>query len=108
MAKRAEYLDFHGETFKVHHALQSDARVRCRQLLEDCYQRPSIYKVGIFNGWAHFFEETCEHVYDLGVDSYNCMMFTFGCDADIEYNGNFVQATFYITKTRQEVTIYDF
>lgn len=111
MAKRSEYLTIDGYDFKVtHKAMQSYyGHGYNYRLLSDCYARPSIAKQRIFEHWCNFFYEHFNAYGGMycGIISYNCMMFTFGAQALIDYNGETVDAEFYITKTRQEVTIYD-
>lgn len=112
MAK--ETIVLKGETFTVTHKDFSDYeldKMRVRELsLESCYERPSKAKENIFDYWWRFF---CPDTYSIvhtsrdGIQSYNCMMFTYGAVSTINYNGVQVMAIFYITKTRQEVTIYD-
>lgn len=112
MAKRKEWLVIGDETFTVSHASVNDFKVRnCFRELYMCYDRPSDAKKYIYGEWEDFFR-TCNtdvlpYCYGSGVISYNCMMFTYGADCDIIYEGEYRRASFYITKTRNEVTIYD-
>ena len=112
MAK--ETIVLKNETFVVTHKPFSDYESnssRVRELtLDSCYERPSRAKENIFDYWFRFF---CPDTYSIvhtsrdGIQSYNCMMFTYGAASVINYNGVQTMAIFYITKTRQEVTIYD-
>lgn len=45
--------------------------------LEDCYDKPSKYKEGIYYKWLEWFDQT-ENVYSFGVISYNTFQFTLG------------------------------
>ena len=62
-----------------------------------CYERPSRIKVGIYEYWADWASEN--NVFDFGVSSYNCMMFTLS--GKIIIDGGLY--AIYITKNRQEI-----
>lgn len=113
MANSKEFWTIGKETFRVFHAPVTEFMVRNHyRHLDSCYDRASYAKHCIFNYWEDFFRSfenrnEIVYTYNSGVSSYNCMMFTFGACCDIMHNGESRRAIFYITKTRQEVTIYD-
>lgn len=45
--------------------------------LEDCYDKPSKYKEGIYYEWMEWFDQT-ENVYSFGITSYNTFSFSLG------------------------------
>ena len=72
--------------------LHSEATWSTRRL-EDCYDKPSVYKIEIWNDWSNWFKQFDEC--HFGVSSYNGFMFTIDgviCDNDQWYH-------IYITKT---------
>lgn len=111
MAKNIEYVTFGEHTFKVvaHKSRMSFYHsYNNYKTLDECYSRPSDAKRGIYRAWKDYFIDTFGAIgTHCGVLGYNCMMFTFGCSTLIHYNHELVDAEFYITKTRQEITIYD-
>ena len=113
MAKRREFLTIGNHEFLVHHKSVNDFVIynHLRDIY-DCYVRPSNIKVSIYHDWEDFFRsenrDVITYCYNSGVASYNCMMFTYGACCDIIYNDEFRRATFIITKTREEVFIFDF
>ena len=111
MAKKSEFVTFGKHTFKVvahkdRMAFYHD--VRQYRTLDECYDRPSDAKRSIYRAWKDYFIDTFGAIgTHSGVLGYNCMQFTFGCSTLVKYNGALCDAEFYITKTRQEVTLYD-
>lgn len=109
--KQREYVTFGDATFEVVAHKDKMAfyhNVRQYRTLDECYSRCSDLKRGIYREWADYFLDTFGAAgTHFGVISYNCMMFTFGAQTLVKYNGQLCDADFYITKTRQEVTIYD-
>lgn len=91
----------------VAHKPEQEFEQKIYARLFGCYQNPSQMKCNIYHYWAEIFQRFTMTCYSSGVNSYNCMMFTFGADCLVMYHGRVVPARFYITKTRQEVTIYD-
>ena len=96
-------LTINGVTFKVTKPRSYTPR-RCEcgfdgeNAIYNCYDRPSVYKVGIWEDWRKWACET-EGVTDFAIGSYNCMQFTihgFYTDGEHGYN-------IYITKTRNEL-----
>ena len=70
-----------------------------RLTLDDCYERPSVYKFDIYNSWMNWgYKNGVEY---FGISSYNCMMFTL---SGLYTDNNGQQYYMYITKTRQELT----
>ena len=45
--------------------------------LDECYDRPSEYKIEIYYDWLDWFDQT-ENVYSFGITSYNIYQFTLG------------------------------
>ena len=114
MRRVKEFIEIGGTQFEVFHAPKKDRlHVVGYKPLHKCYQRPSISKYRIFDGWERWLyynqdtRDILTWVHDSGIISYNTMMFTWGCHADIEYNGGLEECSIYVTKTRQEITIYD-
>lgn len=120
MAKRKEFMVIDGITYRVYHDLYVNGKM-CGashyKHLDTCYARPSITKRAIFNEWEDFFRgikhskeyPSISYCYGSGVVSYNCNIFTYGADCDILMPDGWTRhASFYITPTRNEVTIYDF
>lgn len=112
MAKRKEFLTIGDSTFKVTHAPVTVFKVRnCFRELVNCYSRPSDAKKCIYGEWENFFRsengDVLTYCYGSGIISYNCMIFTYGADCDIIYNGEYHRASFYITPSYNYVTIYD-
>ena len=74
MAKRCyETITLNGEYFTL-----DTKETKTETLLNicdiyDCYERPSQYKVGIFEDWKRWF---IQNDGNCTVSSYNCMMFT--------------------------------
>ena len=110
---KKEYMLIGGYNFQVFHKSLLDWNIyNCYHDLYNCYQHPSIYKHNIYYFWSDFVcrisdDYPIKYVYSYGVKTYNCMQFTFGADIDIYYNDWERKARIYITKTRQELTIYD-
>ena len=111
MSKRTEYVTYGEHTFKV--VAHKD---RCAfyhgvyryRTLDECYDRPSDTKRSIYRAWKDYFLDTFGAIgTHCGIISFNYMMFTFGCDTMVKYNGGLCDASFYITKTRNEVILYD-
>ena len=74
-----------------------DLLPQCRDI-NDCYERPSSYKVEIYNDWRDWYAEN-DCVKSMTVSSYNCMQFTLsGC---IDLDGQLY--VYYISKARQEL-----
>lgn len=92
MAKRRERITINGETFILENATVSMGRHRGFYNLDSCYERPSIYKRAIYDEWCNFFADL--GCFECGIESYNCMQFTFG--AYFKFEG--VQYYAYITK----------
>ena len=76
--------------------------------LSDCYKKPSDIKMSIYDDWANWLMKlndisTDMHFHPMTVVSYNCMMFTLGCNV---YNNECqLIGQLHITKTRQEFWI---
>lgn len=114
MTKRIEYVTINGETFREFHFKKEDYNgSEHYQHLLYCYDRPSKIKRNIYAYWENYFygnRDIWEHIWSTGVKSFNCMMFTFGASVELGkwYNPDEpIQAKIYITKTRQEIYIYD-
>ena len=60
-----------------------------------CYEHPSIYKIGIWNGWLKWARETVG-VCAFEITSHNCMTFTIG-GLYTDENGH--EYNLYITKS---------
>lgn len=79
------------------------------QRLEDCYNRPSVTKMFIFDDWRDFFlanfpiKNYYGYSLDYGVHSYNTMMFTF----DAVYRTPTVTLHFHITPAHNYLTVYE-
>lgn len=67
--------------------------------LMDCYNRPSIYKIAIWESWLKW-SDKLPGICQLGVTSYNCNFFTIGGLWITEDGKKYV---LHITKTRNEI-----
>ena len=97
---RKQTITVNGVTFTVKKPLGKIA-LTCdfgRDLM-DCYNKPSLYKKMIWDGWlkwASMLPGSCQ----LGVNSYNCNFFTIGGLWCTEDGKKYVM---YITKSRCEI-----
>ena len=74
--------------------------------LVDCYNKPSDIKRSIWTQWVEWVVQLDKNENgmwfgSLTVVSYNCVMFTLGCN--VYNNDNELIGYLYITKTRQEI-----
>lgn len=77
MAKRRERISINGMDFIIENVTVSESNRHGFLTLDSCYERPSIYKQGIYEWLCNYFAGLgC--ILDCGVESYNCMQFTFG------------------------------
>lgn len=99
-----KYIELNNETFEV-----KKVKVELHPLeyktLVDCYNKPSDIKRSIWSQWIEWLVQLDKNANDmhfgsLTVVSYNCMMFTLGCN--VYNNDNELIGQLYITKTRQE------
>ena len=68
----------------------------------NCYDRPSVYKIGIWNSWLKWARNT-DGVVAFEITSYNCMQFTIG-GLYVDDNGN--EFNIYITKAHNKLIQY--
>ena len=74
MAKRRyETIKLNGEYFELDTKERTTETSISRRDIDDCYERPSRYKLSIYNEWSNWFLNNDGY---CGVGSYNCMMFT--------------------------------
>lgn len=102
-----KYIELNNVTFEVKKVKSKLRPLRLRDL-SDCYKKPSVIKLSIYDDWANWLMElndisTDLHFHPMTVLSYNSMMFTLGCD--VYNNENKSIGQLYITKTRQEFWI---
>lgn len=99
-----QFLKLNNETFEVKKVKGKLRSLRLREL-SDCYANPSDLKKSIYEKWVNWLITLNDNSRDMRfkpmtVCSYNCNMFTLGCDV---YNiKNQLIGQLYITKTRQE------
>ncbi len=89
-----------GREFRVCNDIHLDTKHVSSRDIWDCYNKPSVTKITIWKSWYNWFYNNLHDV-DMGVCSYNCMMFTIEAVAYVEELGDYYY--FYITKTRQEI-----
>lgn len=103
MKNQKEYQVFNGERFEIIHTGVELGSIPYRDIW-DCYERPSRWKVEIFADWSKWAHDTPGFGYPQ-ISSYNCQMFTLvGWHYDENYE---IDGHYYITKTRQELYLYD-
>lgn len=66
--------------------------------LLSCYEKPSIYKQGIYNEWVEWSKHL--NIKNFGISSYNGFIFTLGGIIHDYFRD--IHGFIYITKTRQE------
>lgn len=99
-----KYIKLNNETFEVKKVKGVLHPLNYRALV-DCYKKPSKTKKQIYKNWTDWLIQLDKNATDmwlgsLTIISYNCMMFTLGCNV---YNSdNKLIGHLYITKTRQE------
>ena len=71
--RRYETINLNGEHFTLDTKETVNERVLNLRDIYDCYERPSRYKVEIFEDWKRWF---IQNGGNCTVNSYNCMMFT--------------------------------
>ena len=96
-------ITLNGITFEVSKkALDIDTVRYTGRSLYDCYKNPSNYKINVWNEWVNYFykltnpSRTTAHPF---VNSYNCNIFTIGCQFDlygINYHAKITPAHNYI------------
>ena len=95
--RRYETITLNGEYFTLDNKETETETALTRRDIYDCYERPSRYKVDIFNDWRNWFIENDGY---CTVSSYNCMMFTIaGYVTDKETNERYYC---YITKANNK------
>lgn len=99
-----KYIELNNETFEVKKAKSELHPLEYRALV-DCYTKPSEIKCSIWKRWIDWLVQLDKNSSDiwfgsLTIISYNCMMFTLGCN--VYNNVNKLIGQLYITKTRQE------
>jgi hypothetical protein len=98
-----------GKTFEVKRVKGIYGNYCKLQRLEDCYNRPSVTKMSIFDYWRDFFlanfpiKNYYGYSLDYGVQSYNTSMFTF----DAVYRTPTATLHFHITPTHHYLTVYE-
>lgn len=96
-------LELNGVTFKVtkpRNPVRPFSGWFCDEnAIYNCYDRPSEYKVAIWNDWLKWARET-DGVTGFEISSYNCMQFTIS-GFYVDENGN--EYNIYITKSRNEL-----
>ena len=99
-----QHIELNSEIFEVK-KVKGELHLLEFRSLYDCYNKPSEIKRSIWSQWIDWSLQLDENVTDmwfgaLTVVSYNCMMFTLGCNV---YNNDCkLIGQLYITKTRQE------
>lgn len=104
-----KYIELNNKTFVVK-KVKGELHSLEYKTLTDCYKKPSDIKRSIWRQWGSWLLQVDKKVDrnvtnmwfgSLVVVSYNCMMFTLGCNV---YNNDFKLIGYlYITKTRQEL-----
>lgn len=94
MAKKRERITIDGELFIIENATTTNTNDNFKSLYQ-CYDHPSFAKIGIYDDWYDWFAKNGSRNYDHGVESYNCMQFTYG--GFIEIDGILYRA--HITKS---------
>lgn len=99
-----KYIELNNETFEVKKVKSKLHPLEYRTLV-DCYNKPSEIKRSIWSYWINWMIQLDKKATDmrlgsLTVISYNCVMFTLGCN--VYNNDNNLIGQLYITKTRQE------
>lgn len=98
------YIELNNETFEVK-KVKGELHPLEYRALADCYKKPSDIKRSIWGQWVNWTVQSHKNATNmrlgsLTVVSYNCMMFTLGCNV---YNNDYELIGYlYITKTRQE------
>ena len=98
------YIELNNETFEVKKVKGELHPLEYRTLV-DCYNKPSEIKRSIWKQWVDWILQLDRNSTDmwfgsLTVVSYNCMMFTLGCN--VYNNDDELIGQLYITKTRHE------
>ena len=76
--------------------------------IKSAYDRPSITKQQLWSEWVEWFTNNSTEFYDyIGVSSRNGFMFTICGRITTKENRGTQSYCFYITKTRQEVWLFD-
>ena len=99
-----KYIELNNETFEVK-KVKGELHPLEYKTLVDCYNKPSDIKRSIWSQWIEWLVQLDKNAIgmyfgSLTVVSYNCMMFTLGCN--VYNNDNKLIGHLYITKTRQE------
>ena len=99
-----KYIKLNNVDFEVK-KVKGELRPLGYRTLVDCYNKPSEIKCSIWKQWVDWILQLHINSTDmwfgpLTVVSYNCMMFTLGCN--VYNNDNKLIGQLYITKTRQE------
>lgn len=98
-----KYIELNNRTFEVKKLKHELYPLEYRTLV-DCYNKPSEIKRSIWCQWVNWIAQLDNDDMWFGsltVVSYNCMMFTLGCN--VYNNDNKLIGQLYITKTRQEL-----
>lgn len=99
-----KYIELNNRTFEVK-KVKRELHPLGYKTLADCYKKPSDIKRSIWSQWVEWIVQlkssTNMWFGSLVVVSYNCMMFTLGCN--VYNNDNELIGYLYITKTRQEL-----
>lgn len=102
-----QYVKLNNKTFEVKKVKGKLNPLRLRTLT-DCYAKSSDWKQSIYKEWVNWLIELNDissdmHFNPMTVISYNCRVFTLGCD--VYNNENKLIGQLYITKTRQEFLV---
>ncbi len=104
--RKKEQLNIGGKVFDVVN-VTGLPKVRYSHICE-AYDVPSISKQEIWNEWVDWFYQNSTEFYDyIGIASRNCFMFTICGRITTRDNKETESYCFYITKTRQEIWVFD-